>query len=84
MRPRCVDLAANGTEEKKTDERYPFSAPLGSRLTGRVHFGTGVRSYTQSDNPISGRLYQPKRNPLYNSSNYQTTGSLPGWSDGKP
>jgi hypothetical protein len=40
--------------------------------------------YTQSDNPMSGRLYKPKRNPLYNYSNYQTTVSLPGWSDGKP
>ncbi len=39
--------------------------------------------YTQSDNPKSGRLYQPKRNPLYNTSNYQTTVSLPGWSDDK-
>lgn len=40
--------------------------------------------YTQSDNPKSGRLYKPKRNPLYNWSNYQTTISLPGWSDEKP
>lgn len=40
--------------------------------------------YTQSDNPKSGRLYQPRRNPLYNYSNYQSTVSLPGWSDGKP
>ena len=40
--------------------------------------------YTQSDNPKSGRLYKPKRNPLYNYSNYQTTVSLPGWSDDKP
>ena len=37
--------------------------------------------YTQSDNPKSGRLYKPKRNPLYNYSNYQTTVSLPGWSE---
>ena len=35
--------------------------------------------YTQDDNPKSGRLYQPQRNPLYNNSNYQATVSLPGW-----
>jgi len=37
--------------------------------------------YTQADNPRSGKLYKPKRNPLYNHSNYQTTVSLPGWSE---
>jgi hypothetical protein len=37
--------------------------------------------YTQSDNPTPGRLYKPTRNPLYNYSNYQTTVSLPGWSE---
>lgn len=37
--------------------------------------------YTQDDNPIQGKLYKPKRNPLYNYSNYQATISLPGWSD---
>ncbi len=37
--------------------------------------------YTQSDNPKTGRLYKPKRNALYNYSNYQTTVSLPGWSE---
>ncbi len=36
--------------------------------------------YTQSDNPQAGRLYRPRRNPLYNYSNYQATVSLPGWS----
>jgi hypothetical protein len=36
--------------------------------------------YTQDDNPRPGRLYKPVRNPLYNSSNYQATLSLPGWS----
>ncbi len=36
--------------------------------------------YTQHDNPKRGRLYKPKRSPLYNYSNYQTTVSLPGWS----
>jgi hypothetical protein len=36
--------------------------------------------YTQSDNPRPGRLYRPRRNPLYNYSNYQATISLPGWS----
>ncbi len=36
--------------------------------------------YTQSDNPKSGRLYKPGRNPLYNTSNYQATVSSPGWS----
>lgn len=37
--------------------------------------------YTQSDSPLPGRLYCPQRNPLYNYSNYQTTVSLPGWSE---
>ena len=37
--------------------------------------------YTQADNPKTGRLYKPKRNPLYNRSNYQATVSLPGWSE---
>ena len=36
--------------------------------------------YTQSDNPKSGELYNPTRNPLYNTSNYQATVSLPDWS----
>lgn len=36
--------------------------------------------YTQSDSPQPGRLYRPRRNPLYNYSNYQATVSLPGWS----
>lgn len=35
--------------------------------------------YTQSDNPKTGKLYRPVRNPLYNYSNYQATVSLPGW-----
>ncbi len=37
--------------------------------------------YTQDDNPKTGRLYKPVRNPLYNYSNYQATVSLPGWSE---
>jgi hypothetical protein len=37
--------------------------------------------YTQSDNPKSGKLYKPIRNPLYNYSNYQATVSIPGWSE---
>ncbi len=37
--------------------------------------------YTQEDNPIEGKLYDPVRNPLYNYSNYQVTVSLPGWSN---
>jgi hypothetical protein len=37
--------------------------------------------YTQDDNPKSGRLFKPVRNPLYNYSNYQATVSLPGWSE---
>lgn len=37
--------------------------------------------YTQSDNPRSGRLYKPKRNPLHNDSNYRAMYSLPGWSE---
>ncbi len=36
--------------------------------------------YTQDDNPKPGKLYQPRRNPLYNESNYQAIVSLPGWS----
>ena len=39
--------------------------------------------YTQHDNPKNGRLYKPRRNPLYNYSNYQATVSLPGWSAGQ-
>lgn len=35
--------------------------------------------YTQSDNPKSGKLYKPKRSPLYNESNYRANISLPGW-----
>jgi hypothetical protein len=37
--------------------------------------------YTQSDNPLKGKLYRPIRNPLYNYSNYQATVSIPGWSE---
>jgi hypothetical protein len=42
--------------------------------------------YTQAeapraDVPEGGRLYRPARNPQYNSSNYQATVSLPGWSE---
>lgn len=37
--------------------------------------------YTQADSPRKGRIYSPIRNPLYNSSNYQFTYSLPGWSE---
>jgi len=37
--------------------------------------------YTQSDNPKKGKIYKPVRSSLYNYSNYQTTVSLPGWSD---
>lgn len=37
--------------------------------------------YTQDDNPRTGRLYRPKRNALYNRSNYQASFSLPGWSE---
>jgi hypothetical protein len=36
--------------------------------------------YTQDDNPKGGKLYKPQRSPLYNTSNYQATVSLPGWS----
>jgi rhamnogalacturonan endolyase len=36
--------------------------------------------YAQSDGPKTGRRYKPRRNPQYNSSNYQATVSLPGWS----
>ena len=37
--------------------------------------------YTQDDNPKNGRLYKPVRNSLYNYSNYQSSVSLPGWSE---
>ena len=37
--------------------------------------------YTQSDNPMKGRIYKPVRNKLYNYSNYQATVSLPGWNE---
>jgi len=37
--------------------------------------------YTQDDSPKRGRLYEPKRNALHSSSNYQATVSLPGWSE---
>ena len=37
--------------------------------------------YTQDDNSKKGKLYKPKRNPLYNYSNYQATVSLPGWTE---
>jgi hypothetical protein len=36
--------------------------------------------YTQDDGPKTGRLYKPVRNSTFNSSNYQATISLPGWS----
>jgi len=37
--------------------------------------------YTQ-DRPFAGsRIYSPKRNPLYNDSNYRSTVSLPGWTE---
>lgn len=37
--------------------------------------------YTQDDNPRTGRLYKPRRNPLYNYSNYMMAISQPGWSE---
>lgn len=37
--------------------------------------------YTQDDGPRTGRLYRPIRNALFNSSNYQVSVSLPGWSE---
>jgi len=40
--------------------------------------------YTQEDNPKAGKLYKPRRSPLWNESNYRAHISLPGWSDGKP
>lgn len=39
--------------------------------------------YTQDDNPKKGRIYKPRRDPLYNFSNYSTAVSLPGYSDEK-
>jgi hypothetical protein len=38
--------------------------------------------YTQDDGPKTGWLYKPVRNSLANTSNYQATLSLPGWSEG--
>lgn len=43
-----------------------------------------VWAYTQEDNPKSGRLYRPVRNPLYTESNYRAAVSLPGWSNEPP
>ncbi len=40
-----------------------------------------IWAYTQSDNPKSGRLYKPVRNPLWNESNYSARVSLPGWTE---
>jgi hypothetical protein len=37
--------------------------------------------YTQDDPPRQGRVYHPRRNPLYNASNYQFIRSMPGWSE---
>lgn len=37
--------------------------------------------YTQNDAPKDGRLYKPVRSPLYNSSNYQASVSVPGWTE---
>ena len=42
---------------------------------------TQIWIYTQQDNPRGARLYCPRRNMLYNSSNYQASVSLPGWVD---
>ena len=42
---------------------------------------TEIWIYTQDDNPKTGKLYNPKRNPMYNYSNYQATVSLEGWSE---
>ena len=36
--------------------------------------------YTQDDGPRDGKLYNPVRNAQYNSSNYQASVSLPGYS----
>jgi rhamnogalacturonan endolyase len=40
--------------------------------------------YTQDDNPKAGRLYRPRRNAPWNTSNYHANVSLPGWSDDPP
>ncbi|MBT3269455.1 hypothetical protein HN371_20090 [Candidatus Poribacteria bacterium] len=37
--------------------------------------------YTQDGAAPTDRLYRPRRNPLYNYSNYQASVSLPGWDD---
>lgn len=39
-----------------------------------------VWAYTQDDGPLDGKVYQPVRNPQHNTSNYQASVSLPGWS----
>lgn len=41
----------------------------------------GIWIYTQDDPPRQGKVYHPRRNPLYNASNYQFSRSLPGWSE---
>jgi len=37
--------------------------------------------YTQSDGPLTGRVYAPSRPPLYNESNYAPVVSWPGWKE---
>lgn len=37
--------------------------------------------YTQDAPAPTGKIYKPIKNPLFNSSNYQTTVSMPGWSE---
>ncbi|MDZ4860340.1 MAG: hypothetical protein SGI88_15290 [Candidatus Hydrogenedentes bacterium] len=37
--------------------------------------------YTQDDNPKSGKLYKPIRNPHDNDSNYRAVVSMPAWSE---
>lgn len=41
----------------------------------------GIWVYTQDDAPRQGRVYHPRRNSLYNGSNYQFSYSYPDWSE---
>jgi hypothetical protein len=61
------------------DDGHPDMAYVCLDLTGDVRDEIVVWNpheiwiYTQEDNQLEGELYQPRRNPMYNLSNYQAT-----------
>lgn len=59
--------------------RYPYAFDVDHDGNDEVVVWDPVEMwvYTQHDNPKSEPLYSPRRNPLYNYSNYQTAVSLP-------